>query len=190
MLRVDALSAKTGTARVTFVAESGACTGLLGPSAASLVDVIAGLSPAGSGRVACDVAMSDAAHMLTGTSAMDPRLSAVEYLVAVAGARRASGQTLRVAATDALRRLALSPSAPLTAPDVRRAVALAAALLPDAPLVLLRDPLAGLTPAARDGAVQWIHALTGAGVCVVASFSAEGDARSVSHRVVLAGDAA
>lgn len=186
MLRVDALTASATAIPVTFAAEPGTCTGLLGTGAVALLEVVAGLRPAVAGRVSRNVTGEDVAIMLLKTSAMDARLTAAEYLTAVAGARRASGQSLRRTPAEALRALALAPAAQLNRLDTCRGVALAAALLPAVPVVLLADPLAGVSPATRHGAIAWIHALADARAAVVAAFTAEGDARAVSHRVIRA----
>lgn len=195
MLRAEGLVARAGNTALTFDVEKGRCVGLLGSDLDALCRIsecVSGIRVPAAGHVritALDsnaqldvhrdadrvrrqiaVRLPETAHRLTTLG---------EHLAAVAGARPA-----RVTAASAMARLGLDPKMPLATSSARSAAALAAALLPDAPLVILHDPFQSLDAGVRAKGIDWIRSLASSGTSVLVTGTEERDVRAVSHAVI------
>jgi ABC-type sulfate/molybdate transport systems ATPase subunit len=189
MLRVEQLATHAGDAPLAFEIPTGQTTGLLGRDAQLLSRVIeatAGLRTPVSGNIHFDgidlirnAARARPQIALSLVRAIDRHTSLAEHVGVVAATRRC-----RLNPKDALVRLGLDARMRLDTPAARSAAALAAALLPEAGLVLLHEPFRDLDAATREKAVDWIRSLAGQPTSILITGTGERDVRAVSHQVV------
>ena len=190
MLRVEGLPCPGGT--LTFEVAPGQCLGLWSHGADDLAPVsqmIAALRSAAPGRVAIDRWDSerDAAQFRAAVSvylpkAADRRSTALEHVHAIARVRGS-----RDSAAAALRRLHISPDAPMASAAVRSGAALAAVLVSGAPVLVLHEPFTELSHDTRGSAIEWILALARTTTSIVVSGREERDLRAVSTLVIKVG---
>lgn len=189
MLRVDGVAIAAGAPALTFEVPDGRCVGLLGRDPATLrqwAETIAGLRAPVTGRILVDdldsirdatfttrisVCLPSAAHRLT---------TMAEHVGTIAAARG----SVRAPLAESLARLGLHPKTRLTTPASKSAAALAAALVPDLPAIVLHDPFAALDDRTKRHAIDWIRTLGGSRVSIVITGTEERDVRAVSHDVI------
>jgi len=194
VLRVEHLVALTGRPGISFEAAAGECVGFLAPASAArrrCVDALALLRRPLSGRML--IADVDPAQQLDRArrsitahlpEAIDPRLTAGEFLDAVAALRSRSGGLLRDSPAVILDRLGLSSKTRLNTVAARHTAAMAAALLPVVDVVVLHDPFTHLTDGARRRVIEQLRQLSSAPTAIVVTSGREDDVRAISHRVV------
>jgi ABC-type multidrug transport system ATPase subunit len=187
MLRVEGVAA-SGTAPLTFDVSPGRSVGVLGRDLEGLLrfaECASGMRLPSSGRVLIDeldihrepnrarrlmaVNLSRASH---------PLATLGEHLQPVAAAR-----PLRGTVADGLARLGLGSQMRLNTKHAQSAAALAAALLTNAQVVVLHDPLRDLDDATRTRAIDWIRSLASAASILIIG-DTERDVRAVSHSVL------
>jgi len=189
LLRVEGLAAGAGVNPLSFDVPAGRCVGLLNRDISALLRVVecaCGIRRPFAGRVLIDdldvaaehdrmrpriaVGLARAAHHLT---------SLGEHAAAVSGSRRT-----RVSVKDGLARLGLDARTRLNTGAAKSAAALVAALMPDAPVVILHDPFRDLDEGTRVKGIDWIRSLSESNVSVLVTGAEERDVRAVSHSVI------
>ena len=189
MLRGEGLVISAGTPALTFDVPDGRCLGFLSFDVSTLLHVAecaAGISAPFAGRVLVGdldvVRDGDRARprIAVGLARTAHRLTSLgEHAAAVARSRRT-----RASAADGIARLGLDGRTRLDTPSAQAAAALVAALLPDAPAVVLHDPFRHLDDGVRSKAIEWIRSLPEFGTSVLVTGTEERDVRAVSHAVI------
>lgn len=187
MLRVEAVTAGSA-APLTFEIGAGRSVGVLSRDLAGLLhfaECAAGMRVPSSGRVLIgelDVHREpERARRLIAVNlsrASHPLSTLGEHLQPVVAAR-----ALRGSVADGLARLGLASRMRLNTKQSQSAAALAAALIPNAQVVVLHDPFRHLDDATRTKAIEWIRSLTES-TSILITGDTERDVRAVSHSVL------